>query len=407
MNRQYRELISRFGHLVSKGKTGILCNQVSFDFTEGKYLFQLLGSFTDHLSVYIPEHGLFAEQQDQEVIQQTSQYSFLESAVHYESVYGSRTDRLGNLPQRIPELNTLIIDIQDVGVRYYTYVTTVGSILQIISEHDLDIVVIVVDRQNLAGRQVEGTILDPVYSSFIGVSGLPHRYGLTIGELCRYLKFEFGGKFRLEVITHDHEPFSINPSPNFPSVRTSSTFSGQCLIEGTNMSEGRGTTRPFEIFGAPFLKELSPGWGHDFNRLHPEAVLRPLLFVPAFHKYSNEICYGFQLHPVRDDFHSLWYSLQMLQSLKKQVKELQWREGPYEAWSDRPAMELLAGDGDMIGFLNGTVDEPSIISKMRFHENKWIDRTRPYLLYPDSLFSASDLIIIPAGAVDGHVDHES
>ena len=387
MNRQYKELISRFGHLVSKGKTGILCNQVSFDFTEGKYLLQLLRSLTDHLTVYVPEHGLFAEQQDQEVVERTSHYKFLDGSVHYESVYGSQDNRLGDMSRRISELNTLIIDIQDVGVRYYTYITTVGSIFRTIIENDLDVTVIVVDRQNLAGRQVEGTILDKAYSSFIGLSGLPHRYGLTLGELCLYLKSGLHGKFRLEIIKYDPEPFRINPSPNIPSARSCSVFSGQCLMEGTNMSEGRGTTRPFEVFGAPFLKDLSPDWVHDFNHRHTEAVLRPILFVPVFHKYSNKLCYGFQLHPVKDRMHSLRYTLQLLRSLREHTKDLQWPQGPYEAWSDRPAMELLAGDVDLLGFLNGNSNMETITSKMRLHERKWIDLTKPYLLYEESLFS--------------------
>ena len=385
---QYRELFSKIHHQRARGPIGLLSNQVAFDWTERKYLFQLLQSLTTELTVFVPEHGLFSELQDQKVIDNTSKYDYLGTGIDFQSVYGSPEHRLGILPQQLSELNTLIIDIQDVGVRYYTYLTTVLSVIHTIADLDANLNIIVVDHPNLAGRQVEGTMLESEYSSFIGWPGIPNRYGLTLGELCLYSKSIYGGGFTLEVIPYDHpDSFKINPSPNIPSVQTCAIFSGQCLIEGTNMSEGRGTTRPFEIFGAPFLKDLPQEWAAMFNQTHPEAVLRHLQFVPTFHKHSDALCYGFQLHPLSERLHSLRYSLSILRSLKQHSADLQWLTGPYEAWSDRPAIELLAGDPDVLNFLNGEGEEKLLIEKMKLHEQEWINKTKPFLIYIEPLFS--------------------
>ena len=163
-------------------------------------------------------------------------------------------------------------------------------------------------------------------------------------------------------------------------------FSGQCLLEGTNLSEGRGTTRPFEIFGAPFLKRLSGDWVNEWNSENPEAILRPLMYVPTFHKYKDEICYGFQLHPFKQ-MHSLLYSLKMLRSLKFTASELEWMEGPYEAGSAKPAIELLSCDEDLMRFLNGALNDSLIIDKMKEEERQWIEMTEPFRLYSEPLVS--------------------
>jgi uncharacterized protein YbbC (DUF1343 family) len=386
LKRQYQQLFEQHGDQLARGKVGVLCNQVSFDLTEGKYLFQLLKSIAKDITLFIPEHGLFAEQQDQVIIKDTDIYKSFDNTVSYVPLYGNSVNKLGDLPGNLASLYTLIIDIQDVGVRYYTYVTTIGEIFKVLSQSDMNVKVVVIDRRNPAGSQVEGTILTEDFSSLIGLAGLPHRYGLTIGELCNFLKFKYEGQFQLEIIKTDSNSLSINPSPNIPSRNTCLVFSGQCLLEGTNLSEGRGTTRPFEIFGAPFLKDLSMSWVDEWNKENPEAVLRPLLFVPTFHKHKDKLCYGFQLHP-GDRFHSLLYTLKMLRSLKEHLAVLHWLEGPYEAGSDKPAIELLVGDKNLMGFLNGSGNMQDLSHKLKDEEREWIDMTRPFMLYPDPLIS--------------------
>jgi len=364
----------------------LFCNQVAFDFLTGKYLFQLLSDISEMLTVFIPEHGLFAEQQDQVAIENTSYYQSFDPAVRFLSLYRKTENKIGDIADHLSGIDTLIIDIQDVGVRYYTYITTIASFFEVLRTDRMNVNVLVIDKPNPAGRQVEGTILKHEYSSLIGLTGLPHRYGLTIGELCLFIKTQMGGQFQLKTIETSSTSLPINPSPNIPSKETCQVFSGQCLLEGTNLSEGRGTTRPFEIFGAPFLEHLSKDWVKTWNIDNPEAILRPLMFVPTSHKYREKVCYGFQLHPFKN-MHSLMYSLKMLRSLKQHASGFEWLRGPYEAGSRKPAIELLAGDETLLQFLNGVINEDIVVNKLKQEEERWISMVRPYLLYPETPYS--------------------
>ena len=333
----------------------------------------------------VPEHGLFAEQQDQVPVENIHTYQHLDFNTRFISLYINTREKLDNISDSISDLDTLIIDIQDVGVRYYTFLPTIAEIFKLIINKGLQLSVVLIDRLNPAGRQVEGTLLAETYSSLIGLPGLPHRHGLTLGELCNFLRSQYNGKFPLKIIKKENDTLPVNPSPNIPNINTCMIFSGQCLLEGTNLSEGRGTTRPFEIFGAPFLSDLSTDWVDVWNIENTQAVLRPLLFVPTFHKYKDQMCYGFQLHP-GEHIHVLSYSLKMLRSLKQSAGVMKWLEGPYEAGSDRPAIELLAGDDDLLRYLNGIGNEDEIHKKMIDEELKWIEIAKPFLLYDEPLF---------------------
>ncbi|MBI3394980.1 MAG: DUF1343 domain-containing protein, partial [Spirochaetia bacterium] len=221
--------------------------------------------------------------------------------------------------------------------------------------------VYVVDRPNPAGRSVEGTRLPAAYESFVGMPGILHRHGLTLGELLTYVHSSASMRYPLIVQKFAHDgsdghgsavyaqhkadgeapsaprpTWIIAPSPNMPSPVTPLVYSGQCLLEGTNMSEGRGTTRPFEIFGAPYLD-----WSGVPSA--PGAVLRPLMFIPTFHKHKDEVCRGFQIH-VTGPYHSLLHTLRILRWARETFETFSWREGVYEFRSDRPAIELLCGD---------------------------------------------------------------
>lgn len=344
----------------------------------------MLSPASRSVSVLIPEHGLFAELQDQVPVENLSTYRDLDKTVSYVSLYISTPDKTDHIAESLDGIDTLIIDIQDIGVRYYTFLPTIAEVFKVLIDKELSVSVVVIDRPNPAGRQVEGTILKEEFSSLIGLTGLPHRYGLTLGELCMFLRSQYNGDFPLQIINKEPDKMPVNPSPNIPNINTCRIFSGQCLLEGTNLSEGRGTTRPFEIFGAPFLGDLPSGWLEKWNEENTAAVLRPIQFVPTFHKHKNQLCYGFQLHP-GEEIHSLLYSLKMIRSLKDNLNEMKWLEGPYEAGSDKPAIKLLVGDGDLIEYLNGRVEEETILSRIHDQEKKWIEMTQPYLLYDEPL----------------------
>ena len=380
------------GDLVLRnGKLGLLCNQTAWHPESGEYLFETLSRRGNLKRVFTPEHGLFSELQDQVKLDEGKVYGNLGlKEVEYVSLYGSNEDSLSASAEKLEDIDALIIELQDVGCRYYTYISTIYN--------GINLPVYIIDRPNPAGRQVEGTMLRAGYRSFIGVEGLPHRHGLTIGELSYLLYNESGAKFPLHIISYHSSlssknlmPWSIPPSPNFPGFFTAYFYSGQCLWEGTNVSEGRGTTRPFELFGAPYMESLAGynrqngyrNWNDRDNPLSdPGVYVRWLKFIPVFHKYSNECCYGFQLllNP-NMQYHALAHNLRIIRFLHDNCEEFAFREGKYEAGNDKSAIELLLGDRELIDYVSGDGEWAEIREHMKLEEQKWIKKAKKMLLY--------------------------
>jgi uncharacterized protein YbbC (DUF1343 family) len=249
---------------------------------------------------------------------------------------------------------------------------------------------------------VEGSPLQPGYGSFIGIEGVPHRYGLTLGEMAALFYDEAGADFPLHIISYKAEivvaPWVIPPSPNFAGSLTAHFYSGQCLWEGTNVSEGRGTTRPFEIFGAPWMESLPgynlrEGYGGWNERRHPlfqkGAFLRWNRFIPTFHKYQGECCFGFQLIPnPGEPYHALAHALTLIRFVAANCEGFAWRPGAYEAGNDKTAIELLAGDPLLLDYLNGGGEWSDIAAYLKKEEAGWIQRVGRYLFYGETLYSA-------------------
>jgi len=381
---QYHMLFQKLKSRYSDARCGIFCNHTSFLWKDKKYLVRELERIVRLETIFIPEHGFFAELQDQQPLSIPNRYDFLETSAEMISLYHKTEYELMNVLNQLNLVDLLIIDIQDVGVRYFTYVSLLGRIFEMLKDRSTHILVI--DHPNPAGRQIEGIPLPESYESLIGWPGLPHRYGLTLGELARFMKDKTSGKYSLEIIKC--QDLDLNrilpyPSPNIPHPMTPLVYTGQCLWEGTNVSEGRGTTRPFEIFGAPFFKKFMTRWTDHWNEVHQEAILRPLIFLPTFHKYNGEYCYGFQLHPLKIGYHSLWYSLKLIREVRSDLNEFLWREGPYELGSDKTAIELLAGDETLVNFLNGKEEERIVREKLREEERIWQSKCNQYLLYDE------------------------
>jgi uncharacterized protein YbbC (DUF1343 family) len=202
------------------------------------------------------------------------------------------------------DLDALVFDMQDIGVRYYTFVYTLSHVMEVCARTGLPLYVL--DRVNpLGGQAVAGNLLDPAHASFVGEYALPVVHGLTIGEFARWVNRETGMGCQVEVIPCEHwkrdMPLEqtglpwVMPSPNMPSVDTVRCYAGTCLFEGTNLSEGRGTTRPFEFVGAPFLDGET--LANEMNRLSlPGVLFRSIHFRPTFSKHANTMCAGVQLH---------------------------------------------------------------------------------------------------------------
>jgi len=250
------------------------------------------------VALFGPEHGIRGDVQDGIAIP-SSIDKVTGLPVH--SLYGPQKKPT---PDMLADIDLLIYDMQDVGCRYYTYLYTLSYVMEAAAEQDIEVMIL--DRPNpLTGRLVEGPILDPGLSSFVGRYPIPPCYGLTIGELAHYMNREFQINCRLTVIPLDGWRRSlwfdqtglpwVPPSPNIPTLDTAIVYPGTCLFEGTTISEGRGTTRPFEVIGAPWAdgREVAAEMN---GRGLPGVRFRPMSFVPTFSKHAGILCQGVQVH---------------------------------------------------------------------------------------------------------------
>jgi len=254
----------------------------------------------------------------------------------------------------LDSVDSVLVDLQDIGTRVYTFATTVLYIMEICATAEK--AVIVLDRPNpINGRDVEGNVLNPRYSSFVGPYPLPMRHGMTLGELmtlynkvhqigCTVEVISMEGWDRRSYFEATGLPW-VMPSPNMPLVETSVVYPGQVVLEGTNLSEGRGTTRPFEIFGAPYLEPERVA-----RDVEPEAitgaVLREIEFKPTFNKWAGHTCRGFQIHVTdRETFRPYRASLGLLAAIMKLYPDdFQWSQPPYEYVYDKLPADVILGD---------------------------------------------------------------
>ncbi|MDP8224838.1 MAG: DUF1343 domain-containing protein [Candidatus Lernaella stagnicola] len=295
-----------------------------------------------------PEHGIFATAQDQVGVGESTY-----RGVPVYSLYGETAATLRPSAEALARCDTLVVDLQDIGARYYTYVYTMAYCLEECARHGTR--VIVCDRPNPLGGEIEeGPVLDRAFASFIGRFPMPVRHAKTIGELARLWNDAEGWNADLQVIDmlgwrrsmwfdETGLPF-VAPSPNMPTLATATVYPGGCLLEGTNLSEGRGTTQPFETVGAPWLngRELADRLN---QRGLPGVTFRPVEFIPTFHKYAGEVCGGVFVHVTdRDSFRSFDAYVELIKAARKQAPgDFAWRTEPYEFENDRPAFDLLCG----------------------------------------------------------------
>jgi uncharacterized protein YbbC (DUF1343 family) len=299
------------------------------------------------IALFGPEHGIWANAQD---LVEVDDSRDPRTGLPVHSLYG-RT--------RVPTssalagIDAVVVDLQDVGSRYYTYVYTMLYVLEACAREGKKIYVL--DRPNpLGGEVVEGNVLDPAYASFVGLHPLPVRHGLTIGELARLFKEERSLSVDLEVVRmrgwkrkmHFEEtglPW-VQPSPNMPTVDTAFVYPGGCLIEGTNLSEGRGTTRPFEVVGAPWLDAWALCAAMEKERL-PGVRFRPVFFEPVAQKHAGLLCGGVQVHVTnRRTFSAfLTYLLLIFHARVQARARFAWRDPPYEYEFLKRPIDILCG----------------------------------------------------------------
>ncbi|SFA95827.1 Uncharacterized conserved protein YbbC, DUF1343 family [Lentibacillus halodurans] len=250
------------------------------------------------VSLYGPEHGVRGSAQAGEYVEF---YMDEQTGLPVYSLYGETRKPT---PEMLEDVDTLLFDIQDVGTRFYTYIYTMAYAMEAATENDIEFVVL--DRPNpVGGEKVEGPVLNPDYSSFVGMYPIPLRHGMTVGELAKLFNNEFDIGADLEVVemqgwdrsmTYDDTGLEfVMPSPNMPTLDTALVYPGAALIEGTNVSEGRGTTKPFELIGAPFMN--STELAANLNDQGLEGVaFRAASFTPQFSKHSGELSHGIEIH---------------------------------------------------------------------------------------------------------------
>jgi uncharacterized protein YbbC (DUF1343 family) len=375
--------------LNSGARLGLLAHPASID-RQARHVIDWLTGHRDYdlVALFAPEHGLWGCEQDMESVANSRDPR---SGLQVVSLYGTDRASLRPDPAVLERLDAIIVDLQDIGSRYYTFIYTMAFVMQAAGEAGTR--VIVLDRPNpIGGNTIEGPVLEPTLSSFVGEYPLPVRHGMTIGELAQIFRGEFGIDCDLHVVEMQGWRRSMGfhatglpwvpPSPNMPSPNTAIVYPGGCLIEGTSLSEGRGTTLPFELIGAPWLDAHALAEQMTAETL-PGVLFRPANFRPIFQKHAETTCHGVQVI-VTDvvAFRPFRTYLALIRAARQADSRFDWRSETYEFESKRPAIDYLLGvDGlrqaiesstPLVEIEHGWQDALTAFSALR-------DR---YLLYP-------------------------
>lgn len=338
-------------------------------------------------ALFSPQHGFFAEKQD----------NMVESADLIDPVSGLPVFSLYGQTRRpteymFKEIDVLLVDLQDVGTRVYTFSTTLSYCMEAAATRGIKVVIL--DRPNpVNGVALEGNCLSPECASFVGRYGIPMRHGLTMGELARLFNQAYGIGCDLDVIPmqgwkrtmyfEDTGLPWVAPSPNLPTPVSAMVYPGQVIWEGTNVSEGRGTTQPFEIFGAPFIdidnlsKELS-------EAPEPGVCLRPVAFEPTANKWQGRLCRGFQLHITDPDrYRPYRTTIRLLQAIKRRhPDEFQWKSPPYEYEFEKLPIDLIIGNRLIRRRIENLDDLDNIEKSWEKELLAFKEISRPCYLYP-------------------------
>jgi uncharacterized protein YbbC (DUF1343 family) len=368
-------------------RIGLLCNPASVDgrLRHARHLIQ--ARFPGALRVlFSPQHGFFAEKQD----------NMIESGDLVDPALGLPVFSLYSqtrAPSRemFADLDVLLVDLQDAGSRVYTFIYTLSYCME--TARDCGKKVLVLDRPNpVGGTAVEGNLLNPEWASFVGRFPIPMRHGLTIAELARLFNARFGIDCDLEVVPmagwrramiFDGTGLPwVAPSPNLPTPASALVYPGQVLWEGTNVSEGRGTTQPFELFGAPFFDVARIGVEIPEASLEG-AILRPTAFEPTSNKWQGRCCRGFQIHvtgPSRFAPYAL--TLRLLRAvLRHHPDEFAWRPPPYEYEYEKTPIDLLIGDPAVRRRIEALEPIESIAASWQGELEEFEKMRREYFLY--------------------------
>ncbi len=338
--------------------------------------------------IFGPEHGARGDAQDMIHVEEERD---ARTGLAMHSLYGNTKESLAPTAEMLAEVDTMVVDIQDIGSRYYTYVYTMSYCMEAAARLGKE--VIVLDRPNpLGGVLVEGNVLNRPLRSFVGRYPIPVRHGMTPGELAGLFNAEFGIGCRLTVVPmrgwnremwfdQTELPWVI-PSPNMPTLETATVYPGMCLIEGTNVSEARGTTKPFEFVGATWVDAYALAEALTEEGL-PGVRFRPHYFMPTFHKYKGQRCGGVQLHVTdRESFKSYLTGIAVVKHLRRlSPKEFDWRREPYEFENDHLAIDLLLGRHEIRTAIEAEAKLSEIEASWREELAAFLEIRKRHLLY--------------------------
>ncbi len=344
------QLLKKYRNLTSHKKLAVLCHPASINKTHQHILSVLMQAKLNLQHLLGPEHGIYGEAQDMEGVGFTQDQ---QTGLPVYSLYAHDENSLRPQEAWLKNIEVLLVDLQDVGARYYTFIYTMAFCMQVAAKTKTQIIVL--DRPNpINGFNLEGNLILPGYESFVGAFSLPNRHGMTIGELALLFNEEWNIHCDLKIIPMkgwhrkrymDEQGYPwVAPSPNMPTVDTAVLYPGMCLIEGTELSEGRGTTKPFELIGAPYIDPFQLAKHLNSFQL-PCVTFRPTYFKPQFQKHVGKVCGGVQIHVLkRRHFNSLLTGMAVIKAIHDLYpKDFCWRSKAYEFVKDIPAIDLLMG----------------------------------------------------------------
>ena len=374
-------------HLIEGRRVGAVCNPASIDasFRHTADRFASDAGVT-LAALFGPQHGFRSDLQDNMIESPHGR-----DARRRVPVYSLYSETREPTAEMLRDIDVLVVDLQDVGTRVYTFVYTMANCMRAAARHGVKVVVC--DRPNpINGDDVEGDRLEAPYTSFVGQFPIPLRHGMTIGELARLFNDEFGIGADLHVVAmegwrrpmyHDATglPWVI-PSPNLPTLDSAIVYPGAVLFEGTRLSEGRGTTRPFELIGAPWIdgERLADAMNaRGLAGVH----FRPVFFEPTFQKHAKQTCGGCQIHVLdRQAFRPLRTSVELMAEFKRQdPARFPWREPPYEYEHDKQPIDILYGSDRLRKAIDAGGDVDALVASWRADEDAFRRTRQKYLLY--------------------------
>jgi len=368
-------------------RVGVVCNHASVDRGFRHVIDRVATAEGVTLAaIFGPQHGFRSDVQDNMV-----ESPHRDDARRRVPIYSLYSETREPTPEMLQGIDMLVVDLQDIGARIYTYIYTTANCMRAAARHGVP--VIVCDRPNpIGGTAVEGACLRRGWESFVGLFAIPMRHGMTIGELAQLFNKEFGIGASLDVIPMEGWTRSayadssglpwVMPSPNMPTLDTAIVYPGTVLFEGTMLSEGRGTTRPFELVGAPWID--AERFAGEMNALGLDgAYFRPAGFEPTFQKHAKQPCGGCQIHVTdRESFKPVKTGVALIEMFRRfDPVRFEWRRPPYEYEHEKVPIDILAGSDTLRQQVERGVPVEEIAASWRDDEEEFRRFRQPYLLY--------------------------